>query len=100
MLGIRYFLSDFKNLGYEFNSLERRVLHRLIMMDNMEGYGIYCTAEQYMFQDDPSRFYNLLREYYEVMNLSMHDFKIKNRVYLESMWTQGKNADWRREIWK
>ena len=99
MLGIRYFLSDFKNLGYEFNSLERRVLHRLIMMDNMEGYGIYCTAEQYMFQDDPSRFYNLLREYYEVMNLSMHDFKIKNRVYLESMWTQGKNADWRREIW-
>lgn len=100
MLGIRYYISDFKNLGYEFNSLERRVLHRLIMMDNMEGYGIYCTAEQYMFQDDPSRFYNLLREYYEVMNLSMHDFKIKNRVYLESMWIQGRNADWRREIWK
>ena len=99
MLGIRYFLSDFKNLGYEFNSLERRVLHRLIMMDNMEGYGIYVLAETYMFQDDPSRFYNLLRQYYEVMNLSMHDFKIKNRVYLESMWTQGKNADWRREIW-
>ena len=100
MLGIRYYLSDFRNLGYEFNSLERRVLHRLIMMDNMEGYGIYCIAEQYMFQDDPSRFYNLLRQYYEVMNLSMHDFKIKNRVYLESMWTQGRNADWRREIWK
>ena len=100
MLGIRYYLSDFRNLGYEFNSLERRVLHRLIMMDNMEGYGIYVLAETYMFQDDPSRFYNLLREYYEVMNLSMHDFKIKNRVYLESMWTQGKNADWRREIWK
>ena len=100
MLGIRYFLSDFKNLGYTFNSLERRVLHRLIMMDNMEGYGIYVLAETYMFQDDPSRFYNLLREYYEVMNLSMHDFKIKNRVYLESMWTHGKNAGWRREIWK
>ena len=99
MLGIRYFLSDFKNLGYEFNSLERRVLHRLIMMDNMEGYGIYVLAETYMLQDDPSRFYNLLRQYYEVMNLSMHDFKIKNRVYLESMWTQGRNADWRREIW-
>lgn len=99
MLGIRYYLSDFKNLGYEFNSLERRVLHRLIMMDNMEGYGIYCTAEQYMFQDDPSRFYNLLRKYYEVMNLTMHDFKIKNMSYLESMWIQGKSADWRREIW-
>ena len=99
MLGIRYFLSDFKNLGYEFNSLERRVLHRLIMMDNMERYGVYVLAETYMFQDDPSRFYNLIREYYEVMNLSMHDFKIKNRVYLESMWTQGRNADWRREIW-
>lgn len=100
MLGIRYFLSDFKNLGYEFNSLERRVLHRLIMMDNMEGYGVYVLAETYMFQDDPSRFYNLLRQYYEVMNLSMHDFKIKNRVYLESMWIQGRNGEWRREIWK
>lgn len=99
MFGSRYYLSDFRNLGYEFNSLERRVLHRLIMMDNMEGYGIYCIAEQYILQDDPSRFYNLLRKYYEVMNLSMHDFKIKNRVYLESMWIQGRNADWRREIW-
>lgn len=100
MLGIRYYISDFKNLGYEFNSLERRVLHRLIMMDNMEGYGIYCTAEQYMLQEDSSRFYNLLRQYYEVMNLSMHDFKRKNIDYLKSMWIQGRNADWRREIWK
>lgn len=100
MLGIRYFLSDFKNLGYEFNSLERRVLHRLIMMDNMEGYGVYVLAETYMFQDDPSRFYNLLREYYEVMDLTMSEFKRRNMDYLKSMWIQGRNADWRREIWK
>ena len=99
MVGIRYYISDFRNLGYTFNSLERRVLHRLIMMDNMEGWSIFVLAEQYILQNEPSRFYNLLRQYYEVMNLSMQDFKRKNMDYLESMWIQGKSAEWRREIW-
>ena len=39
-------------------------------------------------------------EYYEVMNLTMSEFKRRNMGYIKSMWIQGKNADWRREIWK